>query len=369
MTDFEVDGSATVYRLYDVGYEIALERAAELLGESTRGRARPGRVEAQAIQIRNPPLVVELGERDVAAGDTSYQATLFARVFDFGVCSLQLRVSAPPELSWTAFSRFGRSIDDSRDITRDLDREMDALLGRMAPAVQRPGVAPLSEAYVVFRIDRLATEGAPAAPSELLTDERLAPLLLGETRSLSLAALRELLPHRFSYYADDLTVLTWDNALVVEPRREDRDVEYILEFANAQLLELRLYDAELDSELPALYDRVALARGRRFPPVTGRFRTVLADLHARVADITEIVERVENALKVTNDVYLARIYATALEIFRERSWRRGIERKLGILRETYTMLHNETQASRGELLELAIVVLIVFEIVLSFVRG
>jgi hypothetical protein len=369
VTEFEVEGSATVYRQYDVGYAIALERVAELLGESTRGRPRLGRVEAQAIQIRNPPLVVEIGGREVTAGEGTYQATLTARVFDFGVCSLQLHVAAPSRLSWTAFSKFGRSIDDSRDITRDLDREMAALLDRIAPAVQRAGVAPLSEEYVVFRIDRMASSGAHASASELLTDERLAPLLLGETRSLSVAALSDLLPHRFSYYADDLTVLSWDNALVVEPRREDRDVEYILEFANAQLLELRLYDAELDAELPALYERVAIARGRRFRMLTGRFRTVLADLHARVADITEIVERVENALKVTNDVYLARIYATALELFRERSWRRGIERKLAILRETYTMLHSETQASRGELLETAIVALIVFEIVLSFVRG
>lgn len=368
MTDFEVDGSATVYRQYDIGYAIDLERVVAVLGASTRGRARPGRIEAQAIQIRNPPLVVEMGEREITVADSSYLATLSARVFDFGVCSLQLRVVAPPRLIWTRFADFGRAVDDSREITRDLDREMSALLGRMENGVERPGIAPLSEEYVVFRIDRIAADGAHASASELLTDERLAPLLLGERRSLSPSALRELLPHRFSYYADDLTVLSWDNALVVEPSRDDGDIEYILEFANAQLLELRLYDAQLDAELPALYDRVAVARKRRFPPLSGRFRTVLADLHARVADITEIVERVENALKVTNDVYLARIYAAALELFRERSWRRGIERKLEILRETYSMLHSETQASRAELLEASIVALIVFEIVLSFVR-
>ena len=44
---------------------------------------------------------------------------------------------------------------------------------------------------------------------------------------------------------------------VAEPQASDRDVEYILEFANAQLLELRVYDALLDAELPAMYDRVA----------------------------------------------------------------------------------------------------------------
>src|SRR5207344_2444660 len=97
--------------------------------------------------------------------------------------------------------------------------------------------------------------------------------------------------------------------------------------------------------LPALYDRVEAARARRRPALASRFRAVLSDLQTRVADVTETVERVENALKVTNDVYLARVYAAALELFREEAWRRGIERKLGILRETYAMLNTESQAA------------------------
>jgi hypothetical protein len=369
MTDeLQVDGSATVYRLYDIGYAIALDGAARLLGDTTSGRVLPGRVEARAIQIRNPPLFASLGSRDVTLGATSRPATLAANLFDFGVCSLQLRIAAPPALSWGAFSAFGRAIGSSHEIGSIFDRELHALLERVAPEIERPGVAPLSEEYIVFRIDRMEASGPPRTASERLTDEQLVPLLLGEKRPLSAAARRELVPHRFSYYDDDLTVLTWDNALVVEPRSEDRDVEYVLEFANAQLLELRMYDLQLDAELPALYDRVEAARAKRRPRLSGRFRTVLSDLQTRVADITETAERVENALKVTNDVYLARIYAAALELFREQAWRRGIERKLRILRETYAMLNSEAQAARAELLEIAIVLLIVAELLLALLR-
>ena len=81
------------------------------------------------------------------------------------------------------------------------------------------------------------------------------------------------------------------------------------------------------------------------------------------------MERVENALKVTDDVYLARVYSAALELFRGRAWRAGIDRKLAILRETYTMLNSEAQALRSETLEIAIVVLIVGELVMAFLRG
>jgi hypothetical protein len=369
-----VDGSATVYRLYDVGYAIALEHAANLLSDTTLGRVRPGRVEARAIQIRNPPLSAALGSMDVPIGGASRPATLTAHLFDFGVCSLRLRITAPANLAWPDFSAFGSDVGASAAVGAIFDRQLRALLDRIAPAIERLAVAPLSEEYIVFRIDRLeqpdgVDSGRPSATaSERLPDELLVPLLVGERRRLSLTAQRELVPYRFSYYDDDLAVLTWDNALVVEPRADDRDVEYVLEFANAQLLELRMYDLQLDAELPALSERVATARARQRLRFSGRFRTVLSDLQSRVADITETVERVENALKVTNDVYLARIYAAALELFREQAWRRGIERKLGILRDTYAMLNDEAQAARAELLEIAIVVLIVAELLLAATR-
>ena len=87
-----------------------------------------------------------------------------------------------------------------------------------------------------------------------------------------------------------------------------------------------------------------------------------AVIQTRVADVTETVERADNALKVTDDVYLARVYGAALELFRATAWRRGIERKLEIFRETYAMLNGEAQAARSELLEVVIIVVILAEL-------
>src|SRR2546422_9374395 len=100
-------------------------------------------------------------------------------------------------------------------------------------------------------------------------------------------------------------MLTWNSALVVDPTEGDSDVQLILEFANAQLLELRYYDAVLDAELPRMYDRIAESRAGR-ALFRRRYAALLAALQTLVADSTEIVERAENALKVTDDVFLAR---------------------------------------------------------------
>ena len=368
-TMLRVDGSAIVYRLYDVAYEIRLDRALDLLAASAPARVRPVRGEAQALQIANPPLTVILGHEQVqVAGMGACDAEVSARIFDFGVVSLRMRFDAPPNATWDEFAFFGTAVDVATDLTPVFDHHLRLLTERIATATERPVVAAQTEDYVVFRVDALRdAEGRPASP-QLLDAATAAPLLLGESRPLSTDARRELLPHRFSYYADDLAILTWDNALVVEPRRGDSDVQYILEFANAQLLELRYYDAVLDAELPATNDRIEAARRGVAHLLRRGYAPLLRGLQARVTDSTELVERAENALKVTDDVYLARVYSAALEIFRARAWRAGIDRKLTIMRDTYAMLNAEAQAARAEALEVMVVILILIEIVVAVVH-
>jgi hypothetical protein len=351
-------GRATVYRLYDVGYEIDLARAVELVAPDAIGHRRPRRGEAAAIVTPRPPLTVELVT----------EPAVTAAIFDFGVVSMRLGVAPDVDASWADFVRFAAGMHNDPELRARLDRCVRELLERLGPAVVRPTIAGVTEEYIVFRAGKLCgPDGGLFDPSRLPADA-LARLLLNEPRPLSASALQDLLPHRFSYTTEDFVALTWESALVVEPDLHDEDVEYVLEFANAQLLELRVFDALLDAELPRLYDRVAAVRTASPVKIARPYRRLLAGLQTQVADVTEIIERAENAFKVTDDVYLARVYSAALEIFRGAAWRQGIDRKLGIMRETYEMLNAESQAVRAEALEIAIVLLIVLEVVLSFVR-
>ncbi len=84
-----------------------------------------------------------------------------------------------------------------------------------------------------------------------------------------------------------------------------------------------------------------------------------------VAEVTELTERVDNALQVTEDVYLARVYSTALSLFRVPALSASVDRKLAIVRDTYAALYDEASSRRAELLEIAIVVLIIVEIGIS----
>ncbi len=154
-------------------------------------------------------------------------------------------------------------------------------------------------------------------------------------------------------------------ALILEPGGET-DVADILGVAHAQLLELRYYNQRLDQELPRMYDRVEQARralgglGRR------RYASLAQSLHALHAEVTEVSERIENALVVTEDTYLAKVYDAALAQHRVPAWSVAVDRKLGIIKDTYTALYDEATSARAEYLEIAIVALIALEIVLLF---
>jgi Holliday junction resolvasome RuvABC endonuclease subunit len=116
-----------------------------------------------------------------------------------------------------------------------------------------------------------------------------------------------------------------------------------------------------------MYDLVASARRAASLLASRRFAELARRLYTLVAEVTELTERVDNALQVTEDVYLARVYGAALDLFRVRSVSAAVDRKLAIIRDTYTALHDEGAARRAELLELLITILIVIEVVLAVI--
>jgi hypothetical protein len=249
------------------------------------------------------------------------------------------------------------------------DDTLAALSRVLAGALLRPtasGLAAsgLTEDYLIGVVHGFDTRPSGA---DLPSQVDLVPLLSGEQRALSEGARADLLRSRFSYYEDDLVVLTWDRAFIYEPSG-DSDVVDVLEVANVQLLEMRYYDELLDDELPRMYDMVESTRRGMNVLAARRYAGLARRLYAMVADVTELTEKVDNALQVTEDVYLARVYAAALELFRVRLVSAAVDRKLAIIRDTYAALYDEASSSRSELMEAAIILLIVVEVMLALMR-
>lgn len=363
-------GELAALRLFDIAYAIDLARAEALWAAHVGGassRTRLASTPPKALVFGVPPLRMLLAPVTLRLDEAAVTAHVTVRLYDFGVAALAVRV-AVDDAPWSEFvARFNA-----------LDRAVgpgappafwNALLDRVrtiiAPALTRPaGEAVLQEDYLLGTVHAL---DEPLDATTLRARVDLAGLLSGETRPLSEAARRDLLARSFSYYADDLVVLTWDRAFIYEPRR-DSDVADVIEVANAQLVEFRYYDALLDDELPRMYDRVEDARRAASLLASRRFANLARRLYTLVAEVTELTEKVDNALQVTEDVYLARVYSAALELFRVPALSASVDRKLAIIRDTYAALYEEASSRRAELLEIAIVLLIALEIVLALLR-
>jgi hypothetical protein len=360
-------GQIIALRLIDLAYAIDLKQAETLWGRRVRrGSTRPqlNATPLKAMSFGVPPLALQLDPVALDLPGGAVEASV--RLYDFGVAAFALRVPVAG-LDWRDFC----AVLDGVDAVAGPEARApvwDGLLATLREAVgealERPSAATLEEDYLIGLVHELDT---PMSAETLLERLDLAPLLAGDAGKLSEGARRDLLRNRFSYYADDLVALAWDRAFIYEPRR-DTDVIDVLEVANAQLLEMRYYDELLDDELPRIYDLVEAARRTVSPLAARRYARLARRLYGLVAEVTELTERVDNALQVTEDVYLARVYAAAIDLFRVPNVSAAVDRKLAIIRETYAALYSEASSSRAELLEIAILVLIAIEIVLSLVR-
>ncbi len=362
-------GYILAYRLFDVAYAIDLAKAEETWARTVRTESYRGRLTTtppKAIAFGVPPVALGLGTITLPLQDGPVQASITARLFDFGVVSIALRVTVA-DLSWDAFCRHLNTVDRAIgpvSATIVWTNLLDRVRQGVGDALVRPTPITLEEDYLIGVTTRFSETVTAEALAERLD---LIPLLSGEQRKLSNGARQDLLRHRYSYYTDDLVALTWDRAFIHEPRG-DTDVLDVLEVANAQLLEMRYYDELLDAELPRMYDLVEATRRRWALPGARRFADLARRLYTMVAEVTELTEKVDNALQVTEDVYLARVYAGALESLRVPIVSAAVDRKLSLIRDTYTALYNEASGSRSDVLEITIVVLIVIEIVLALVR-
>ncbi|WP_026107360.1 hypothetical protein [Dyella ginsengisoli] len=363
-------GELVALRLFDIAYAIDLSRAeaAWLARAGAEGRrSRLITAPAKAVAFDVPPLELPLEPLSLELDGLQVTARVRVRLYDFGVAAFAVHV-AVADAPWAAFAARFNALDravgpSAPDALWTTLRQR--VVEAVAPALDRPAIdASLQEDYLLGVVQAFDT---PLDAATLRERVDLAALLSGESRPLSEGARRELLAHGYSYYADDLVLLTWDRAFVYEPRG-DSDVADVIEVANAQLVEFRYYDTLLDNELPRMYARVQEARGTGSLLAARRFAHLARGLYMLVAEATELTEKVDNALQVTEDVYLARVYSAALGLFRVPALSASVDRKLAIIRDTYAALYEEASSRRSEWLEIAIVLLIVLEVVLSLLR-
>jgi hypothetical protein len=359
------DGAVLVYRLFEAADDIDLGRAqGALAGASERAALRSGR--PGFVDWPDRPLTVALGPREVALEDgTTLSGTAHVRLFAHGVASVRYEWPLPSDADAAAISARVRAVSQSEALEKAARAEAEALCARVRGALGHPLRADVHETYTVVFVRRLAGGARPAE----VDGPDLARLLLGEGPEVRLSAqtVADVTRPRFSYTEDDLCVLDWDTAFVLDAD-DDRSVPDVLEVASAQLLELRYYDELFERELLHVTELLSRPRTGLTWLFLGRYGRILRRVQNLVVESAEVFERVDNAVRVVGDLWLARVYRAAVEQFRIPAWQADVRGRERTAADVAALLREEASSTLGHVLETGIIGLIVFEIAMAILR-
>lgn len=350
-------GAVRAFYLFDVADTIDLASLRTVEGEGLAPADIPLRAHQTTsyLQFPSPPLTARLPD----AQFNNLSGTVRIKFFDYGVISL--RISFPVNGPWEELESVTTIVRRNEAILRYASTTIERICNELGAALDDRHPA-LVEDYLIIDVDRVE----PHIDAEtLLRDHapRLAGILLGETAALASNEIDEAMRVRFSYYADDLTIVQWDTAFIYDRRESSDAIQDILEFANSQLLELRTYDARLDVELDSIY---AKQPGSRSRSLFGRREADLAaNVRYLIADVLELIDRSSNALKVVGDAYYARIYRAAAGRLGLADWQRQIDSKLSSVGDIYRFFIDQARSRRDSFLEFIVILLIAIEVVIG----
>jgi hypothetical protein len=347
--------------VYDVAFSIDLAEAERRMTSSTqRETIKHKRRAPRYFEYQPAPLRIsqETGPRVVINSlERNSQVELVA--YDFGAVCVIYRIPIGSDTS--DMLSLSEGLYENEQLLSDSRRRVDEVLKIIQPAVSKSRVSSFVEDYVIFQVEAFAER---LSVSELTTryGMPIAQILRAETRELSDDEVNDALAQRISYGKDDLTIIDWNAALVVD--KEPEDTLTVLEFANVELLEMRFLDQQLDDALTLAYERLGRRSQKWFP-----FRSHTADLQdisQWQVDSAILFEGVNNVLKLLGDQYLARLYRLTAQRFHLADWDSSILRKLQTLESIYQKISDQLVSRRMEALEWIIIVLIAISILLPF---
>jgi hypothetical protein len=194
--------------------------------------------------------------------------------------------------------------------------------------------------------------------------ELIAAVLKDEPIILAQKEIDDTLASNIRYGRQDIAIVDWDGAFLIDASGEFKESIAVLELANIQLLNFRILDKRLA-------DTIRVFR-RNIKPLTISSFFLLSPF---MKDIIQIrsqsmleLEGIESALELYGDWYSGKLYDLAGKKFHLNTWRSQVESKLEILEDLYEMVEHIMTERFNLVLEFLIVMLIILEIFLALAK-
>lgn len=358
-------GEVVYYRLFDIGAAIDLDEVQRRVAMPfLSGRIVSERAAPKYARL-GQPLLVHVDQRDLDTNLGRLTMSIAVKLYGVGALSVVLRTSFE-----AASLRDLRPYGNLRLKSGDKEETLDDYCARIAARIEEDLVPYMHDSYDIrvepepYTVYCITVSEHPVRTFANGWRREVTALLAGDPRpdDISDEEVEDTWKSWLSYYQDDLVVVEWESALVLEPTASYEDTLAVFEVANLQLLELRTYDAYLDKAIDKAYDDLEdLFRRSSLFRSGGQEVKELAELRM---DLSEATFQVDNISKLWGDWFLGKVYRVCTRKFELESWRRNVAEKMQDLSEIYQVAQSEFEGRRMFILEVLVVLLFVIDLLL-----
>lgn len=355
-------GEVVYIYAFDVAYDMSRQPLRELLGQPVAQFAVDASKRSPKQLFFYKPQMVRLPSLERIGPRGPVRVERVIKLLPVGAISITVRVPFAVEhiedlvdFHDLQFNN-GSLHDEVRQLAEQVVIELRAQLIRPHPQLFD------EEAFTVFCINSplVSMDGRRMNAEHWFQAHRrqVAALLTQEEdlERLSKQESDESTARYLSYYEDDIVVVDWDAALLIDEPRDFDETLYIMELANLQLAELEAYDRILDNALERAY------RDLGEQPLRSR-GDILREIRELRIDLARMNDELSNITKFFGDWHLARIYEKLASRFHLTEWHRTIDGKLKTLDDLYQLLRSDQNNRLMVWLEVTIVLLFIIDLV------
>jgi hypothetical protein len=355
----DLQGSAFALFALDIAFQINLEQARALLRDAALYQTVRGRRPSPKwFDYSPPPVRLLLDIEPIDLGGATIEPLLEVLLYDFGAVLFTYRLPLPGDIE--QFPALGVLLYDNEQLIADATRRTEALMQTIGPALERPRLRDVVEDFAIYAVTNWPADESPQTLLER-HGHTIARTVQAESGPLCDALTAQTIEGRLSYGPNDLVIIDWNAAFLIDPKPED--VLAVLQFANVELLEMRVLDQELDAILDHADETIARVTRRKLWPAY-REQRALKRFASAQTDAVVMFEGVNNAIKLLGNQYLAQLYRLIARRLDVPAWQASVQRKLAAADNIYQKMSDVSSIRRLETLEWVIIVLIALSMLL-----
>jgi hypothetical protein len=326
----------------------------------------------------NKPIEIEQSEgvAVIVAGSDKItcSANIFTDVFIAGISILRTEIEIRDRI---LFNDIQIALHSNTIIVEGLDfqsfanKRIHEIREKLNPG-KKVSYYPQTKRYTLLKLKdftpKLDQKSLKEQHGELITR-----FLSGETsiRPLHSKEITDKLANDLSYYDEDLFLTSPEGAFILGCDDYIKDLRELLELSISLLLLFQIYDRKIDSEITNAFDAIKkmhISKIYFFTAAPRRLEKSLLKVSEIGLVILDDIEDLMNPQKITSDWYYQSAYQKMLNTLKVWDFEKVVQHKIDALQDLYATARELSTEQLTLILEAAIVLLFLWEVILPLVR-